>query len=215
MITIGNIFDDFIRYEIQSNDEEIKIKRDEFLELFCGKLTLDKLIYFVYKNLSSKSYSKERFLELCFENDILDTDLLSGLFLHVHTQAHLYSYFRDYQLSEEKILGFFERIEKPLLDFEAKTQFDNLPNEFVIFRGLQTKPKTLDQMGFCWTLNESVAKKFALADSNSQNGFILKGTSQKKVIYGYILSRDEEEILINSKLVSNKEVRTIYKCIKN
>jgi hypothetical protein len=211
MTTIRTVFDDFIQFENLNDVSGINIKRDKFLDVFSGQLTVDKLIYFVHNELSSKTYSKERFLELCIENNILDRELLTALFLHVHSKAHLYSYFRDYGFSEKKILSFFESIGKPFLCFEARNQFDKLPNEFEIYRGLYSEPTTIDQMGYCWTLNESIAIKFALSNPNFENGYILTGTARKEDICGYILCLDEEEIVISSKFVSSKKVREVSK----
>jgi hypothetical protein len=199
MKIIENIFDDYIKFEQK--------KKERFFNTLAGKLTKENLIRAMYE-LSSESYSKEKFLELCINYDILEKELLTDLFIHVHTMGHLYSYFLDCNISFEKQLNFFQKCNIPFTCFEAK--IDNLPETFEVFRGLYAKPINIEECGFCWTLDEETAKKFALCPPNNK-GFIIKGTVKRDDIFGYVTSRDEEEIIVNPQKVKNKQMYEIWK----
>jgi hypothetical protein len=206
MKIIENLFDDCIRFETE--DTLKQEKKEKFLKTLAGELNKENLIYAI-SHLNPKTYSKERFLELCIEKNVLDKELLSSLFIHVHTMGHLYHYFRDYNKPFVKQLDFFSKINIPFTYPEAK--IDKLPETFKIFRGMYEKPTNIEECGFCWTLCESKAKEFALCRPPNNNGFVIKGTVKRDDIFGYITARDEEEIVVNPQIVANKEVYEVWK----
>lgn len=208
---IEEIFDNFIMLE-NLTESEIKEKKVKFLKVFENdNPTKDSLIYFVHKELSSRTYSKDRFLELCIENDALNRDLLTALFLSVHSYGHLYSYFRDSKYTFEKQLSFFEKLKKPILSFDVGDGYDRLTETFTIYRGLYNLSEddiNLNECGFCWSFDYETAKKFALC-SPEKKGIVITGEVNKKDIYGYTISRNEAEIIVNPGFIFNKKVEVV------
>lgn len=204
---IKKIFDDCFCYDPRRNDID---KKDELLELFTKKLQnissteKENIICacYIFDN-PLKSFSRERFFEICFDNELLNINILTALYLTVHTTAKPYSWF-----TEEKMDNILQKLNTPIMCFEAKNKFSELNNIIEVFRGLQSQPIDIDKCGICWTTDIAIAKKFATLDCKI-NGYIVKGKVMKSDIKGLILSRDENEIIVNSKYVFDKQIVNI------
>jgi len=80
-----------------------------------------------------------------------------------------------------------------LMNAEERAKFDELPDEIVIYRGLQaTKAKA---KGLSWTLNLEKAKWFA--NRWKKTNKIFKTTIKKKDVFALFTGRGEDEIIIN------------------
>ncbi|MCD9015204.1 hypothetical protein [Parachryseolinea silvisoli] len=149
------------------------------------------------------NYGSEHFLKLCFERNYLDRKLFSGLYLTVHTNARPYRY-----LTKQMITDMLKTIETPLLCDEAKTKYPELPSEFRVYRGMRERPVDLDGCGYCWSLDERITHNFATGDDKI-HGFLITGQVIKVDIFGYILCRRENEIVIDPRKVSKKTIAEV------
>lgn len=135
------------------------------------------------------SYSRERYFEICLDEKLVDSVLLTDLYISVHSQAHPYAFF-----SSEKMTEIFETINKPFKCFFVKNELEDLPRTFMIYRGLKRRPDNLDLCGYCWSLKREVALKFATNDGKV-SGYIVAGEVNKDDVVGLVLARDEFEII--------------------
>lgn len=191
---------------IRDNKQKVAEMHDKFINLIMNQSLseLDRLIKanYVFNN-SFGSTSREKFLEICFDENLLNKKLLTSLYVSVHTQARPYQYF-----SEIKMERIFQELNLPFTCFESQDPFKALADKIQIYRGLKTHPKDIDHCGFCWSLEKRIAKKFATCDGSASR-YIINGWVDKNKIYGFVTSRDESEIITNSSNVTEKVIEKI------
>jgi len=204
---IGRVFEDCFKLDLRANNclKKLVIKHRFVKRLQDQSLTnRQKLIQASHLFDNSRgSFSRERFFEICFFEELIDKELLTDLYLSVHTQARPYAYFK-----EEILREIFQNINLPIKCFEVNQDFDELPEIIKVYRGLRTYPNNLNSIGYCWTLNKIIAKKFATGDCQVP-GFIVSGKIEKYKVLSLVLSRDEEEIITFSESIQNIEIEHI------
>lgn len=94
-----------------------------------------------------------------------------------------------------------------LMTGNEQTEFDALPDPITVYRGAQQE--TVD--GISWTLNISVAEKFArraAGESATGEGCVVTGTCAKREVLAYFNDNDlmEAEILVNPGRVVGKRI---------
>lgn len=89
---------------------------------------------------------------------------------------------------------------KYLMGQENYEAYENLPDTFVVYRGLQ---ENAQEDGLSWTLSKDVAEWFASRFEN--NGEIIEKTVHKTEVIAYFNDREEEEIILDIKKVLRRE----------
>lgn len=89
---------------------------------------------------------------------------------------------------------------KYLMGQENYEAYENLPDTFVVYRGLQ---ENAQEDGLSWTLSKDVAEWFASRFEN--NGEIIEKTVHKAEVIAYFNDREEEEIILDIKKVLRRE----------
>lgn len=85
---------------------------------------------------------------------------------------------------------------KFLMDEEEYKVWEELPEEFVVYRGVGVGRKPL---GLSWTCNLEKAEWFAHRyDFDGKVGYVQKATINKKYAYAYFKGRGEEEVVVDS-----------------
>ena len=165
------------------------------------KLTdLEKMIRWVTVFKDTKGFAREKFFEICRERKYYDQELLTRLYMSVHTYARTYRYF-----STADMKTIFCELKLPFACFEAVNTIGSLPALLQVYRGVREEPADLEDCGFCWTLDEKIARRFATADHQIE-GFIVKGEIDFQKIHGYVTCRDEKEIIASASDVRNKAI---------
>ena len=90
--------------------------------------------------------------------------------------------------------------QKYLMGQENYEVYENLPDTFVVYRGLQENAR---EDGLSWTLSKDVAEWFASRFEN--DGEIIEKTAYKTEVIAYLNDRDEEEIILDIKKVLKRE----------
>lgn len=113
---------------------------------------------------------------------------------------------KDVNVSVNTLIKWFKEADKlPLMDKEEYITYQNLPNELVLYRGISTKS---NPKGISWTRNLETAKWFANRFSASNN-YILKAKVTKKDMLCYFNSRNEDEVIINTKNIKTEKIREL------
>lgn len=89
---------------------------------------------------------------------------------------------------------------KYLMSQENYEAYENLPDTFVVYRGLQ---ENAQEDGLSWTLSKDVAEWFASRFEN--DGEIIEKTVHKSEVIAYFNDRDEEEVVLDIKKVLKRE----------
>lgn len=89
---------------------------------------------------------------------------------------------------------------KYLMGRENYEVYENLPDTFVVYRGLQ---ENAQEDGLSWTLSKDVAEWFASRFEN--DGEIIEKIVHKTEVIAYFNDRDEEEIVLDIKKVLRRE----------
>ncbi|TCC88661.1 hypothetical protein EZ428_18665 [Pedobacter frigiditerrae] len=191
-------------------DNDRQQKRADMEKKFTDKIPndhnlsdLEKIIKMAYVFKKDKGYAREMFFNICMNEDYLSRELLTKLYVSVHTMANPFRFFTSDGMAE-----VFSKINMPFTCFESLDKLDKLPDRLEIFRGLREDTIDLDNCGFCWSLNEATATRFATAE-HTIAGYVVSGWVTKSDIYGYVTSRDEDEIIITAKLVKDKIVKPV------
>lgn len=186
-------------------DKDTLVQKDTLKEKFTrtiiGDDSLDELnmvIRLVALFKDAKGFAREKFLALCAENDYLSRELLTAVYLSVHTYASPTQYFSRNELEE-----IFEKINTPFTCFESRDKITLLEESFLVYRGLREKPLDIEDCGFCWSLSEAVAINFATVNGKIP-GYVISGLVEKTSIKGYVTCRDEQEIIVSAKNVFDK-----------
>lgn len=90
--------------------------------------------------------------------------------------------------------------QKYLMGQENYEVYENLPDTFVVYRGLQ---ENAQEDGLSWTLSKDVAEWFANRFDNE--GEIIEKVIHKSEVIAYFDDRDEEEIVLDIKKVLKRE----------
>lgn len=112
---------------------------------------------------------------------------------------------QDINVPIRTLISWFSKANKTnLMHSDELKYYNNLPDKVEIYRGIAVG--RAEQEGLSWTCNYDTAKWFAgRFDTDEQKGYILKGVIKKEDIFAYLNSRDEDEILCNSKKIINIE----------
>lgn len=104
-------------------------------------------------------------------------------------------------VSQMEILKMLRKCNpKYLMGQENYEVYENLPDTFVVYRGLQ---ENAQEDGLSWTLSKDVAEWFASRFEN--NGEIIEKTVHKAEVIAYFNDREEEEIILDIKKVLRRE----------
>lgn len=87
---------------------------------------------------------------------------------------------------------FEEAYKSNLMTAKEKKKLKELPNELIVYRGLQHGAKV---RALSWTLSKEVAIWFA--KRFDRKGTLYQGKIKKKDIFAYFIGRGEEEIVLN------------------
>ena len=113
---------------------------------------------------------------------------------------------KDVNVNINTLIKWFKEADKlSLMDKEEYITYQNLPNELVLYRGISTKS---NPKGISWTRNLETAKWFANRFSISNN-YILKAKVTKKDMLCYFNSRNEDEVIINTKNIKTEKIREL------
>ena len=113
---------------------------------------------------------------------------------------------KDVNVNINTLIKWFKEADKlSLMDKEEYITYQNLPNELVLYRGISTKS---NPKGISWTRNLETAKWFANRFS-APNNYILKAKVTKKDILCYFNSRNEDEVIINTKNIKTEKIREL------
>ena len=89
------------------------------------------------------------------------------------------------------------------MEDEERRQFDELPPSITVFRGFNMVEFS---DGYSWSTSMQVAIWFA---QRFKGDMIVAGRCSKKSVIGYLLGREEFEIVIDPKLVTGKKIQRI------
>lgn len=113
---------------------------------------------------------------------------------------------KDVNVSVNTLIKWFEEADKlSLMDKEEYITYQNLPNELILYRGIDSKS---NPKGISWTRNLETAKWFANRFSTSNN-YILKAKITKKDMLCYFSSRNEDEIIVNTQNIKTEKIREL------
>lgn len=106
---------------------------------------------------------------------------------------------QDSNVTPNEILQYFKYADKQYLMTEEELDYyNNLPEEIIIFRGVQNKEYS---DGFSWTMNKEKAKWFA--NRFDCDGVVYKAIANKRDILCYNNRRREQEIIVDYKKLKN------------
>lgn len=95
----------------------------------------------------------------------------------------------------EDILGFFKKAQKVyLMNEEELEKYKKLPQKVTIYRGVTDYNRDNDK-ALSWTLSKKKAEWFA--HRFDEDGDVIKKEVDKKDIYAYFNSRDEDEVIVD------------------
>lgn len=104
----------------------------------------------------------------------------------------------DTNVSIADFVRFFKRANKDFLMTKSEIcRINHLPDIVTVYRGLQRNSKL---KGMSWTLDLEVAKWFA--NRFGHNGLVYQAMVQKKDILAYFDGRNEKEIIVDPKRLS-------------
>lgn len=196
-------FDECLNEDRQQKKADMKIQFTDKIPKNPTLRDLDKIIRMSNVFRDDKGYAREMFFKICMDEDYLSKELLTKLYVSVHTMANPFRFFSSEGMSE-----VFSKINLPFTCAESEDKIGTLPERLEIFRGLRESINDLDDCGFCWSLNESTATRFATAE-HKINGYLVSGWVKKSDIHGYVTSRDEDEIIISAQFVKDKTIKPV------
>lgn len=212
-----NLVDVILDYACENMTEEyareVKMKCLNILKM--NEMLSTRLIKMLYKfpedpvNPIERKYGAERFFEKLFDKKLLDVDTLTFVFVSLWTTRRPYQYFAKEKL--EQILG---AVKKPMVDKYAK--IDKLQSKMVIYRGIREREGCVneDNLGYSWTLDKNVARKFATGDGQCC-GYIYKGEIEQDKVVAYFNARWEEEIMVFPSDIKNIEKEFVLSADNN
>lgn len=104
-------------------------------------------------------------------------------------------------VSQMEILKMLRKCNpKYLMGQENFKVYENLPDTFTVYRGLQ---ENAQEDGLSWTLSKDVAEWFANRFDNE--GEIIEKVIHKSEVIAYFNDRDEEEVVLDIKKVLKRE----------
>lgn len=109
----------------------------------------------------------------------------------------------DVNVPVDEAIGMFREAEKRFLmnDDELKV-YENLPNEFVAYRGIANGH---NPNGLSYTLDKSVAEWFANRFGD-KDGYVLQAKVKKEDVLCYFDRRNESEVVIDSTNIQKRKV---------
>ena len=112
---------------------------------------------------------------------------------------------QDKNVTINQFITWFKAADKKLLmEEEDYKVYAELPEEITIYRGVAVG--RAKQKGLSWTCNIDTARWFSERfDTNKKKGYILKAKIKKSDVFAYFNTRNEDEILCNSKNIYDIE----------
>lgn len=105
-------------------------------------------------------------------------------------------------VSQMEILKMLRKCNpKYLMGQENYEVYENLPDTFTVYRGLQ---ENAQEDGLSWTLSKEVAEWFASRFEN--DGEVIKKVIHKTEVIAYFNDREEDEIVLDIKKVLRREI---------
>ena len=140
-----------------------------------------------------------RFVFLKFIEGYLDLDEFSQWLGYVWTDSENPS--QDVNVSLQEAVKMFQRANKKcLMTDEEFAFFQNLPDEFTVYRGVATGR---NPHGLSWTNKLATAVWFS--ERWDSSGIIRKGRVKKKFVLAYFNRRDENELVISDRNIEDLE----------
>lgn len=104
----------------------------------------------------------------------------------------------DINVPIDMLIQWFKKADKRILmDDDELEVYNNLPDEFTIYRGMGKKSK---RKGISWTRNKEIAEWF-MNRWKDEGGYMLTATVKKENCLAYINARDEEEIIVDTRYI--------------
>ena len=112
---------------------------------------------------------------------------------------------QDKNVTINQFITWFKAADKKLLmEEEDYKVYAELPEEITIYRGVAVG--RAKQKGLSWTCNIDTARWFSKRfDTDKKKGYILKAKIKKSDVFAYFNTRNEDEILCNSKNIYDIE----------
>lgn len=112
---------------------------------------------------------------------------------------------QDVNVSLSLATKWFKKADKRVLMSEEDYKvYESLPDVFKVYRGVSVGR---NPQGMSWTANKEKARWFANRfNTESENGYIQAATVHKEDVLAYFNNRDEDEIVINTKSLSDIKI---------
>lgn len=160
-------------------------------------------IYSLFQN-DDNSHGAEAFFYIATRAGLLSQTEFERLFLGISAMRNSLSFFPT---SVSRVL--IRRLRRPYVPDPAdRKRFDQWQSCLTVYRGVRTLPNDLDDCGFCWTVDRSVAEKFA-TDWGQGAGFLIQGVTPKHCVWTYTDNRSEAEVILLPEDVCLKTVRRV------
>lgn len=100
----------------------------------------------------------------------------------------------DVNVTRQEIIKLFRLGGRIVMDSEEQAEFDKLPEQLTIYRGITDYNKKHIK-GISWTLDIDIASYFA--HRFRCKGKVYKATIQKKYVLAYYQNRGENEVVVD------------------
>lgn len=180
-------------FEIKLRNKGIHVAMYEFSEE-TGNWSREVLLYFLFRLNLLDSYAF--------------TKMLFSVYCMTDSNTSLFTFF-----PYATIMAMFEKADIPFISTEGYNNFEDLDQNFIIYRGIRNKPQDINRCGFSWSVRKKIATNFAFQDNPTNTGFIVSGEVSKDIIYGYLTNVGESEIVIAAELVENKVLTALEKTV--
>ena len=177
----------FKAYYILDNKEDLQKIREEYLQWIdeCETVTA---VFAIIKKSWRLTFIKA-------VEDFLSLEDFSEIFSYIWRDSE--SPNMDANVSIPELIRYFKIADKRILmEDENYEVFKNLPDEFVIYRGVGTES---NPMGLSWTRNREKAIWFAkrFDFEKVKKGYVQRAVVKKEWVLAYFNDREEEEIVVN------------------
>ena len=169
-------------------------------------VAVDKIDW--YQSIHMFFDKPERMKALLHLKDIIPKDKLFELFAAVWIQAE--SHYKEVDTITQllEFMGGDPDIFKTILmNDDDKKEFKKLGHVIAIYRGCWKA----NQEGYSWTINRSVAEKFAKRHAPDGQPLVVSGIANSADVIAYFTGREEQEIVIYPWKVTNIKVKKLPK----
>lgn len=110
-----------------------------------------------------------------------------------------------HQYGVARLVEMFKRVgnRMSLMNKEEQAIYQALPGTFTVFRGVQSGMAKKTIRGLSWTLSHDKAIWFARRFHHSNK--VYQATIEKKHVFAYFGGRDEQEIVVNPRMLKGVE----------